>query len=173
MWNPDVAPVFSFERYARKHGVQRAREHWKKLSEDHQLAQLRAHQLELALAGQAEKDGPHVVNEELGGSIQWQMAPHTYWELHRSSLHERGAKGGELLTDDDYMGWFLKRNPECARKVVSGKVMSGYTAADQRLGVASAEGRMEKRVQMASACAVLSEAKQAGNEQRGGLAIAA
>lgn len=121
------------------------------------------------MARAAERSGPQIVNENLGGSMQWQMDAHTFWELHRSSLHERGAQGGELLSDADYMRFFLKRNPECARKGVSGKVMRGWTPHDMALERASYEGKLAKRVPIMSAMERLTAAAEEGKQQHGGL----
>jgi hypothetical protein len=169
MWTPDIAPVFSFERHARKHGLQRARERWRQLEEKNRAAEHRAHLHELEMARQAEKSGPHIINENLGGTIQYQISAHTYWQLHRSSLHERGAVGGELLNDEDYMRFFLKRNPECARKSISGKIQRGWTPHDFALEKAAAEGKVAKRVPIMSAMARIEAAAQEGKAQHGGL----
>lgn len=157
MWNPNVAPVYSFERYARIHGVHRARERWKRLEERHRAAQHAAHLHELEMARAAEKRGPYIVNEDMG-EVAYQVSPNTFVELHRSSLHERGAVGGELLKDDDYMRFFLKRNPECARKSVSGNIMRGWTPHDLALERAAHERKLAERVPIMSAMAVIEEA---------------
>lgn len=142
MWNPDVEPIFGFERYARLHGLSKAREWMARLEFEHKRQQMEAHAIELALAKDAERKGPNKVNEELGDAeVSWQMAKYSYWELHRSSLHERGCRGGELMRDDDYMRYFLKTNPECARKNVSGNIMSGWTPC---LEAAAEEGRQQR-----------------------------
>ena len=139
------------------------------MAEEHRIAQHKAHLHEIEMARAAEKAGPQIVNENLGGAMEWQMDAHTFWELHRSSLHERGAKGGELLTDADYMRFFLKRNPECARRAVSGKIMRGWTPHDMALERAAHEHKLAKRVPIMSAMARLDAAAAEGKQQHGGL----
>lgn len=170
MWNPNVAPVFSFEAYAKRHGLAKARERWAMIAERHKAEQKRADMHEQLLARAHEKRGPYVVNEDMG-QVAWQMSPYSYVELHRSSLHERGAKGGELLADDDYMRYFLKMNPACRRKSVSGQIRSGWTPSvfDRALEAASHEGKLAKRVPILSAMERIAAAADEGKQQHGGL----
>lgn len=142
MWNPDVEPTFGFARYARLHGLSKARDWLLRLEYEHKRQKMEAHAIELALAKDAERRGPNKICEEMGDAeVSWQMAKYSYWELNRSSVHERGCVGGELMNDSDYMRYFLKTNPECARKNVSGKIMGGW---NPRLEAAAAEGKQQR-----------------------------
>lgn len=85
------------------------------------------------------------VNEELGGAPVWRMSKKSYRDIYRSSLNEKGATGGEFLEDENYMRWWLKRNPQCRIMAGSGKIVSGWTPqseAAHRLARASEEARM-------------------------------
>jgi len=116
---------------------------------------------EAELARQAERAG-HIANEEIDGEIEWGMSKRTWVQLHRASLHERGAVGGELLRDDDYMKWFLKRNEACRRKSRSGNITEGYTA---RLEAAVKYRKTEEIKKQARVASILDDAAAAGKNR--------
>lgn len=161
MYRSDVAPVFSFEQCARTYGLARAREMWAWYGEQQRIADHLANEEEQQLARQAERTH-HVASDELDGEIEWGMSKRTYMQIYRSSLHERGAVGGELLRDDDYMAWFLKRNEACRRKSTTRHIREGYTA---RLEAAAKYGRQEKAMEMTRIAQIIDDAAAAGKQK--------
>jgi hypothetical protein len=161
MYSQDVAPVFSFEQCARTHGLARAREMWAWYGEQQRIADHYANEEEQLLARQAERAN-HVASDELDGEIEWGMSKRTYMQIYRSSLHERGAVGGELLRDEDYMTWFLKRNEACRRKSRSRHIMEGYTG---RIEAAAKYGRQEKALELTRITQIITEASAIGKQK--------
>lgn len=139
MWNPDQAPLSSFADYASSHGRQAAQDHWDKLYEGHAAAMRQADQDEALMARQAEKNPTRYAAD--GSHLTWEMAPASFVSLWRASLHQPGAKGGELLEDADFMRFFLQRNPACARKAITGNITSGWT---RRLEAAAEAGQNDR-----------------------------
>ena len=145
MWQPDVQPEFSFERRARKYGVQAARDHWALLNLERNKRLMEADAIEQAMAKDRErKGGTYVVNDELGFK-RAQMHAYSYFELVRSSLNEKGARGGEFLDDEEYMKWFVKKNPACdPGKPTTGKISSGW---NPQIDAAFRAGLQERQAQ--------------------------
>lgn len=160
MWNPDKAPVLGFERLARKVGLVKARAIFaayraKLEADNHRAAMQEKRAAELRRAR-----GPLVVRNDFDFAPAYHMAPLTYKQLHRSTLGERGCKGGEVFDDESAMRDFLKRNPDCApEKIVTGKIQGGWTAS---LEQAAKEGRMHRAMQMAKTSLRLQQAAQEG-----------
>jgi hypothetical protein len=101
-----------------------------------------------------------VVRNDFDFMPAYHMAPLTYKQLHRSTLGERGCKGGEVFDDPSMMRDFLKRNPNCApEKVVTGKIQGGWTSS---LEQAAKEGRMHRALQHATVSLKLQQAAQEG-----------
>lgn len=148
MWNPDKAPVLGFERLARRHGVAKARRLWEAHKERYRLEHAKAAAQEKTWAEERARKGP-IVRKDDWIKPAFHIAPITFQELHRSTLGERGCKGGEALGDEEYMRDFLKRHPECApQKVVTGDIRSGWSAQLERAAVFGRCERALKHVQI-------------------------
>lgn len=146
MYQSDIIPQFSFEAAAQQMGLARARELWAYYELMDRKRDQEALALEECMARDAAKK-KYVVNEELGGAPEWRMSRKSYVDIYRSSLHERGAQGGELLSDSDFMRWWLKRNPQCRIASTSGVIQSGWTPqteAAHRLAAAQQQGEEER-----------------------------
>lgn len=147
MWNPDKAPVLSFEKLAKRVGLIKARAIWDAHRRRYEAHHAQARKQEMAAAAMRHRRGPVVVRNDFDMAPAYHIAPITYKELHRSSLGQRGCKGGEVFESEADMRDFLKRNPECApQKVVTGDIRSGWTGSLER---AAKEGRMHRAMQFA------------------------
>lgn len=163
MWNPDKAPVLGFEKLAQKVGVHKARAIFAAYAEKLRLENARVTQLEKTAAAARARRGPAVIKNDFEMMPAYHMAPLTYKQLHRSTLGQRGCKGGEIFDDEESMRDFLKRNPECApQKVVTGDIRSGWTSA---LEQAAKEGRMHRAMQMAKVSLTLKQAAEEGRQR--------
>ena len=160
MWNPDKAPVLGFERLARKVGLVKARAIFDAYREKLRIDNAKAVLQEKRAAELRRARGPVVVRNDFDFMPAYHIAPQTYKQLHRSTLGERGCKGGEVFDDSEMMRDFLKRNPDCApEKIVTGKIQGGWTAS---LEQAAKEGRMHRAMQMAQTSLKLQQAAQEG-----------
>lgn len=162
MWNPDKAPALGFDKLARRVGLHKARRifdaYREKLRIDHAKVALQ----EKRAAELRRKRGPLVVRNDFDFAPAYYMAPLTYKELHRSTLGERGCRGGEVFDDPEMMRDFLKRNPDCAPgKIVTGKIQGGWTSS---LEQAAKEGRMHRAMQMAQTSLRLQQAAKEGQQ---------
>lgn len=147
MWNPDRAPQLSFEKLARRVGVIKARAMWEAHRKRYRAHHAQARQQEERAAAARHRRGPVVVRNDFDMAPFFHGAPITYKELYRSTLGQRGCKGGEVFEDDGYMKDFIKRNPNCAPpKIVTGDIRGGYTGA---LEHAAFYGRLERARQFA------------------------
>ena len=160
MWNPDKAPALGFDKLARRVGLAKARAifaaYKAKLEADNHAATLQ----EKRAAELRARRGPVVVRNDFDFAPAYHMAPLTYKQLHRSTLGQRGCKGGEIFDDAEMMRDFLKRNPDCApQKVVTGKIQGGWSSA---LEQAAKEGRMHRAMEMAKTSLKLKQAAQEG-----------
>jgi len=162
MWNPDRAPVLGFDKLARRVGVIKARSIFAAYAEKLRLENVRVTQLEQKAAAIRHRRGPAVVRNDFDMRPAYHMAPLTYKQLHRSTLGQRGCKGGEVFDDDGAMRDFLKRHPECApQKIVTGDIRSGWTAALEK---AAKEGRMHQAMKMATVSLTLQKAAEEGRQ---------
>lgn len=160
MWNPDKAPVLSFEKLARRVGLHKARRIFDAYREKLRLDNARAEQQEKRAAEMRRQRGPIVVRNDFDFMPAFYMAPITYKQLHRSTLGMRGCKGGEVFDDTSAMRDFLKRNPDCApQKVITGDIRSGWTVS---LEQAAKEGRMHRALQFAKTSLQLQKAAEEG-----------
>lgn len=153
MYQPDIAPAFGFEQAAQTLGLARARRLWDWYALQDKKRDAEAVALEDCMARDAAKRD-YIVNEELGGQIEWRMSPKSYVDIYRASLPEKGCTGGELLEDEHYMKWWLKRNPQCRIMSGSGKIQSGWTPqteAAHRLAEARRRGDAERARQLIAA----------------------
>ena len=160
MWNPDKAPTLGFEQLARKVGLVKARASFAAYRAKLEADNRRAAMQEKRAAELRRARGPLVVRNDFEFMPAYHMAPLTYKQLHRSTLGERGCRGGEVFDDPEMMRDFLKRNPDCApEKIVTGKIQGGWTAS---LEHAAKEGRMHRAMQMAQTSLRLQQAAQEG-----------
>jgi len=160
MWNPDRAPKMGFEQLAKRFGVNKARRIFDAYREKLRLDNHRASQQEAAAAAARARRGPVVVRNDFDFAPAYHITPLTYKQLHRSTLGQRGCKGGEVFDDDEAMRDFLKRNPECApSKIVTGDIRSGWTSALERAAI---EGRMNRALEMAKVSLTLKAAAAQG-----------
>lgn len=160
MWNPDKAPVLGFEKLARRVGMHKARAIFAAYKAKLEADNHRAAMQEKRAAELRRKRGPLVVRNDFDFMPAYHMAPLTFKQLHRSTLGERGCKGGEVFDDPEIMRDFLKRNPDCApEKIVTGKIQGGWTDALER---AAKEGRMHRAMQHAHVSVKLQRAAQEG-----------
>jgi hypothetical protein len=160
MWNPDKAPVLGFEKLARRVGLAKARAIFDAYREKLRLDNAKAALQEKRAAELRRKRGPVVVRNDFEFMPAYHMAPLTYKQLHRSTLGERGCKGGEVFDEPEMMRDFLKRNPDCApEKIVTGKIQGGWTAS---LEHAAKEGRMHRALQLARTSLKLQQAAEEG-----------
>lgn len=160
MWNPAKAPALGFDKLARRVGLAKARAIFDAYREKLRLDNARAAMQEKRAAELRRKRGPIVVRNDFDFAPAYHMAPLTYKQLHRSTLGERGCRGGEVFDDPEMMRDFLKRNPDCApEKIVTGKIQGGWTAS---LEQAAKEGRMHRALQMAQTSLKLQQAAQEG-----------
>jgi hypothetical protein len=160
MWNPDKAPVFGFEQLARKVGLVKARAIFAAYKAKLEADNRRAEMQEKRAAELRRQRGPAVVRNDFDFQPAYHMAPLTYKQLHRSTMSQRGCKGGEMFDDAEMMRDFLKRNPDCApEKIVTGKIQGGW---NRSLEQAAKEGRMHRAMQMAQTSLKLQHAAQEG-----------
>lgn len=160
MWNPDKAPVLGFDKLARKVGLVKARAIFDAYREKLRLDNAKAALQEKRAAALRRQRGPVVVRNDFEFMPAYHMAPLTYKQLHRSTLGERGCKGGEVFDDAEMMRDFLQRNPDCApQQVVSGKIQGGWTAS---LEQAAKEGRMHRALHLAQTSLKLQRAAAEG-----------
>lgn len=160
MWNPNKAPVLGFEKLARRVGLHKARRIFDAYREKLRIDNAKAALQEKRAAELRRQRGPVVVRNNFDFMPAYYMAPLTYKQLHRSTLGERGCKGGEVFDDESVMRDFLKRNPDCApEKIVTGKIQGGWTDALER---AAKEGRMHRAMQHAQVSLKLQRAAQEG-----------
>ena len=160
MWNPDKAPSLGFDKLARRVGLVKARAIFDAYREKLRLDNAKAAIQEKRAAELRRKRGPLVVRNDFDFAPAYHMAPLTYKQLHRSTLGERGCRGGEVFDDAEMMRDFLKRNPDCApQKIVTGDIRSGWTPA---LEQAAKEGRMHRALQLAKTSLKLQQAAQDG-----------
>lgn len=139
MWNPDRAPQLSFEKLAKRVGLIKARAIFARHAERLRIANHQAAQQEQRAAAARQRRGPNVVRNDFDFFPEYHITPLTFKQLHRSTLGQRGCKGGEVFEDEGYMRDFLKKHPECApQKRVTGDIRSGWTRA---LELAAAAGR--------------------------------
>lgn len=147
MWNPDKAPVFGFEKLARRVGLAKARSIFDAYRRRLELDNHEAAQQEKRAAEERRRRGPVVVKNDFDMRPAYHLAPITFKQLYRSTLGQRGCKGGEVFEDEESMRDFLKRNPDCApEKVITGDIRSGWTVG---LEQAAKEGRMHRAMQQA------------------------
>jgi hypothetical protein len=150
-----------FEQLARRFGVQKARRIFDAYREKLRIDNHKATQQEIAAAAARARRGPVVVRNDFDFAPAYHITPLTYKQLHRSTLGQRGCKGGEVFDDDEAMRDFLKRHPECApQKMVTGDIRSGWTSALDR---AAKEGRMHRALEMAKVSLTLKQAAQEGS----------
>lgn len=162
MWNPDKAPVLGFDKLARRVGLPKARAIFDAYRERLRIQNAIAAQQEKRAAELRRQRGPLVVRNDFDMRPVYHIAPLTYKQLHRSTLGERGCKGGEVFDDESMMRDFLKRNPDCApQKVITGDIRSGWTAA---LEQAAKEGRMHRAMQYAQVSLRLQQAAKEGQQ---------
>jgi len=160
MWNPDKAPALGFDKLARRVGLAKARAIFDAYRQKLRLDNAKAALQEKRAAELRRKRGPLVVRNDFDFAPAYHMAPLTYKQLHRSTLGERGCRGGEVFDDESLMRDFLKRNPDCApEKIVTGKIQGGWTAS---LEQAAKEGRMHRAMQMAKTSLKLQQAAAEG-----------
>ena len=160
MWNPDKAPALGFDKLARRVGLAKARAIFDAYREKLRIDNAKAELQEKRAAELRRQRGPLVVRNDFDFMPAYHMAPLTYKQLHRSTLGERGCKGGEVFDDPEMMRDFLKRNPDCApEKVVTGKIQGGWTSS---LEQAAKEGRMHRALQHAQVSLKLQQAAQEG-----------
>jgi hypothetical protein len=160
MWNPDKAPVLGFEKLARRVGLAKARAIFAAYREKLRIDNAKAALQEKRAAELRRARGPIVVRNDFEFMPAYHMAPLTYKQLHRSTLGERGCKGGEVFDDAEMMRDFLKRNPDCApEKVITGNIQGGWTAS---LEQAAKEGRMHRAMQFAKVSLTLQKAAEEG-----------
>jgi hypothetical protein len=163
MWNPDKAPALGFESLARRVGVHKARAIFAAYREKLRLENVHVTKLEQAAAAARARRGPAVVKNDFEMMPAYHLAPLTFKQLHRSTLGQRGCKGGEVFDDESFMRDFLKRNPECApQKIVTGDIRSGWTASLEK---AAQEGRMHKAMEMAKVSLTLKKAAEEGRQR--------
>lgn len=147
MWNPDREPKLSFEKLAKRVGVIKARAMWEAHRQRYLAHHAQARKQEERAAAARHRRGAVVVRNDFDMVPFFYGAPITYKELYRSTLGQRGCKGGEVFEDDGYMKDFIKLNPNCAPpKIVTGDIRSGWTPALER---AAAEGRINRVRQFA------------------------
>jgi len=162
MWNPNRAPKMGFEQLARRVGVLKARRIFDAYREKLRIDNHNATQLEIKAAAQRARRGPIVVRNDFDFAPAYHITPLTYKQLHRSTLGERGCKGGEVFDDDEAIRDFLKRHPECApQKIVTGDIRGGWTRS---LEQAAQEGRMHRAMQMAKVSLTLKQAAEEGRK---------
>ena len=162
MWNPDKAPALGFDKLARRVGLHKARAIFDAYREKLRIDNARAAKQEKRAAELRRKRGPVVVRNDFDFAPAYHMAPLTYKQLHRSTLGERGCRGGEMFDDPEMMRDFLKRNPDCApEKIVTGKIQGGWTSS---LEQAAKEGRMHRAMQMAQTSLRLQQAAKEGQQ---------
>lgn len=162
MWNPDRAPVLGFEKLARRVGLHKARAIFDAYREKLRLDNVRAAQQEKRAAELRRKRGPLVVRNDFDMRPVYHIAPLTFKQLHRSTLGERGCRGGEIFDDESMLKDFLKRNPDCApEKVITGDIRSGWTPS---LEQAAKEGRMHRALQHAQVSLRLQQAAKEGQQ---------
>jgi hypothetical protein len=104
MWNPDKAPALGFESLARRVGVYKARAIFAAYREKLRIDNVRVTKLEQAAAAARARRGPAVVKNDFEMMPAYHLAPLTFKQLHRSTLGQRGCKGGEVFDDDNDMG---------------------------------------------------------------------
>lgn len=162
MWNPDKAPVLGFEKLARRVGLHKARAIFAAYREKLRLDNARAAAQEKRAAEYRRQRGPVVVRNDFDMRPEYHIAPLTYKQLHRSTLGERGCKGGEVFDDPAMLRDFLKRNPDCApEKIVTGDIRSGWTPS---LDKAATEGKMHRALQFAQVSLRLQNAAKEGRQ---------
>lgn len=160
MWNPDKAPVLGFEKLAKRVGLHKARAIFAAYQRKLEIDNHHAAQQEKRAAELRRKRGPVVVRNDFDMAPAYHIAPLTYKQLYRSTLGERGCKGGKVFDDETMLKDFLKRNPDCApQKVITGDIRSGWTAA---LEQAAKEGRMHRAMQFAKVSVQLQKAAEEG-----------
>lgn len=162
MWNPDKAPVLGFEKLARRVGLAKARAIFDAYREKLRIDNARAAAQEKRAAEERRRRGPVVVRNDFDMRPEYHIAPLTYKQLYRSTLGERGCKGGEVFDDQSMLKDFLKRNPDCApEKIVTGDIRGGWTPALERAAV---EGRMHRALQYAQVSLRLQNAAREGQQ---------
>lgn len=160
MWNPDRAPVLGFEKLAKRVGLHKARRIFAAYQRKLEIDNHKAAMQEKRAAELRRARGPVVVRNDFDFMPAYHMAPLTYKQLHRSTLGQRGCKGGEVFDDEEMMKDFLKRNPDCApQKVITGDIRGGWTPALEK---AAKEGRMHRAMQHAQVSLRLQQAAQEG-----------
>jgi len=160
MWNPDKAPALGFDKLARRVGLAKARAIFAAYQEKLRLDNAKAAQQEKRAAELRRARGPLVVRNDFDMRPEYHLAPLTYKQLHRSTLGERGCKGGEIFDDPSMLKDFLKRNPDCApEKIVTGDIRSGWTPA---LDKAATEGKLHRAMNFAQVSLRLQRAAQEG-----------
>lgn len=143
MWDPNIQPTASFEDACKALGLHRARRLWDYYEVKWQQKEAEAEAIEHCLARTAAKKN-YVWNDEMDAEPQWRMAPHTYVKYHRASLSQKGCVGGEYLADEDFMKYFLKRNPQCRVQAKSPHIREGWTPEMDRLNAAKRAGEAER-----------------------------
>lgn len=162
MWNPDRAPKLGFEKLAKRIGLHKARRQFEAYAEKLRIDNARVTQLEKRAAEIRARRGPAVVRNDFDMRPAYHIAPLTYKQLYRSTLGQRGCKGGEVFDDEEAMRDFLKRHPECApQKIITGDIRSGWTPA---LEQAAKEGRMHQAMQFAKVSLTLQKAAEEGRK---------
>ncbi len=135
MWSDKEAPTLSLgelsDRLGRPYREVKAavEERWKRQN-------AAAEKLELKAAEGLRKRGPARVNEEIGeGRPLHMMSRLRYIQLWRATLIEKGCTGGELLNDDDFVKFLLKRLPHLRYEMAKVQNKVGWTKADGSLNV--------------------------------------
>ncbi len=160
MWNPERAPVLGFDKLARRVGLAKARAIFAAYREKLRIDNAKAAEQEKRAAELRRARGPVVVRNDFDFMPAYHITPLTYKQLYRSTLGERGCRGGEIFDDEGMMKDFLKRNPDCApQKVVTGDIRGGWTPA---LEQAAKEGRMHRALQYAQVSLKLQKAAEEG-----------
>lgn len=132
MWDLNIQPTLSLPDMAKRLGISVAqlKEH---LIEQDRARDAKAKQLELRAAAMRHRQGPRRVNEALGDARPEMALSRWNWlQLHRATLHERGAKGGEILNDDDFVRWALKRNEHWRIRVACAQNKTGWLPTVER-----------------------------------------
>lgn len=137
MWSDKQAPTLSIGELSNRLGrpyreVKAAvEERWKR-------KQALAAKQELKAAAALHKKGPAKVNEGLGEMKPLHMMSRLRWlELYRATLIEKGCEGGELLNDEHFTQWMLKKLPHLRIEMAKAQNRIGWTNSDGSLNVAA------------------------------------
>lgn len=137
MWSDQHAPTLSLGELSDRLGrpfreVKAAVEaRWKRM-------QAAAEKQELKAAAARHRRGPAKVNEEIGEARPLHMMSRLrFIELYRATLIEKGCQGGELLNDEDFTRFLLKKLPHLRFEMAKAQNRIGWTQPDGTLNVAA------------------------------------